>query len=391
MYIPLIPAIFAASDMQHNIRLLFFCCRMLVLELFREKFPVIIIPDGLKFWSNRKKLDWLVKNLVRPLTEYIYLPLHSPSTERIKMKIHFPQANEFRVLYFPPEMRGTVYECVLTVAGKPMRFKIRVTGEPESLAPRSMDEVHDLNLAFLRSMMDFVSLEDITRAGDIDRLQPMCKRLIPLFLGLTSYYNHYATEMIDFLTKTEHLLSARQSISCRLQLFCNPSGKPGHNKPTDMQQENNVKGVKHCCRGMGASKNVDAMVRTSKAAVVLSNSVKNLEASLEIKDRSRGSHHKDETEDRAALAQHLRLSVQPFQIKNRKLGISRPPPASAIHTLNRYELNKHIKRNSDRSVERFQNPEVLNVEQLQEQIVSLEVNLESGSEVDELGSDNDIL
>ena len=63
-----------------------------------------------------------------------------------------------------------------------------------------------------------------------------------------------------------------------------------------------IEKTKHCCQGMGANKNEDAMVRTSKAAVVLTKSVKKLEESLNIKDNSRGSHHKDETEDRAMLA-----------------------------------------------------------------------------------------
>ena len=40
-----------------------------------------------------------------------------------------------------------MYECFLTVAGKPMRFTIHVTGEPEALARHlSIDKLNDLNL-----------------------------------------------------------------------------------------------------------------------------------------------------------------------------------------------------------------------------------------------------
>lgn len=65
----------------------------------------------------------------------------------------------------------------------------------------------------------------------------MIKRFIPLFVGLSLYMSKYAIECINFLTKTECMLSEFDSVRVKL---VNKKGKPGKNKAADMQQENNI-------------------------------------------------------------------------------------------------------------------------------------------------------
>lgn len=88
-------------------------------------------------------------------------------------------------------------------------------------------------------------LDDVIAAGDIDRMSVGLKQLLPLFIGLHSFRSKYSTEII-FLTKTEFVLSPRESVAVKLRSFVNTSGCKGGNKAADMQQENNMKSVVHC-------------------------------------------------------------------------------------------------------------------------------------------------
>ena len=76
-------------------------------------------------------------------------------------------------------------------------------------------------------------------------------------------------ECVNFLTKTECLLSEKDSVKVKLEAFVNPTGKAGGNKAADMQQENNIKMVKKVLRGLGAGKTDKAIERSSKAAPVI--------------------------------------------------------------------------------------------------------------------------
>ena len=116
-------------------------------------------------------------------------------------------------------------------------MRIDVPGVYQQLQPS--DDLHNYSLSFLRASMDLLQLDDLISAGDVQRLSIIMKRLIPTFIGLTSYRSKYAIECVNFVTKTECILSEKDSVAVKLGAFVNPTGKPGHNKPADMQQENN--------------------------------------------------------------------------------------------------------------------------------------------------------
>ena len=99
-----------------------------------------------------------------------------------------------------------------------------------------------------------MELDSLIKAGDISRLTIAMKRLLPTFVGLSSYRSKYAIECVNFLTKTEFVLSEREAVRVKLAAFVNTVGKPGQNKAADMQQENNIKMVKTVLRGLGAGK-----------------------------------------------------------------------------------------------------------------------------------------
>ena len=184
------------------------------------------------------------------------------------------------------------------------------------------DDVYNYSLSFLRVAMDLLQFDDVVKAGDIDRLTIVMKRLCPTFIGLTSYRSKYAIECVNFLTKTECLLSEKESVKVKLQAFVNPSGKTGENKAADMQQENNIKMVKTVLRGLGAGKTDHAIERSSKAAPIVTGieeNFKNMTGSKSIASR----HVKKSMEgDANLLCEHLRL-VRPFQTRIGSRYISR--------------------------------------------------------------------
>ncbi|KAH3866241.1 hypothetical protein DPMN_029300 [Dreissena polymorpha] len=71
---------------------------------------------------------------------------------------------------------------------------------------------------------------DAIKSGDIDMITILMKRFIPLFIGLSSYKSKYAIECVNFLTKTECLLSDFESARVKLGLLVNRKGRPGKSK-----------------------------------------------------------------------------------------------------------------------------------------------------------------
>lgn len=293
-------------------------------------------------WSNQKKQEWLFNHL-KPMVDHIYVPYRAPSMDPVPVHVHY--GGVLYDLRMPPNMRGEVYEMQVEPG---VSLRIPIPSEPSPVADTS-DEVYNTNIAFVRSMMDFVVLDSIIGAGDVTRLSAILKRLLPLFVGLHSYRSKYSIEIINVLTKTEHMLSPRQGMAVKLRAFVNTSGDPNHNKPADMQQENCIKAVKNVVRALGAGKTDKAVVRASRAGPVISHVVEEFSQAVGAKCTARKhAHHKSDLPDVEVICATLRES-KPFQVANRKLGAGHQS-SSWLHSINKYKLNEHIKRNSKRAV-----------------------------------------
>lgn len=191
------------------------------------------------------------------------------------------------------------------------------------------------------------------------------KRFIPLFIGLTSYKSKYAIEYVNFLTKTEHILSEFESVRVKLGAFVNVPGKPGKNKTADMQQENNNKQVKNGIRCLGASKTDKAMERSSKAAPVICELVSDLESSLDIKTNSK-RNKKSSIEDMSVLFDKMRR-LSPFQVQmNRALPAFSGSSVNVINNVDKFKLRdfiiRHTKRALNRTVYDLNNEEEQDIE-----------------------------
>ena len=96
---------------------------------------------------------------------------------------------------------------------------VRIPVPGEEMPPLVDDDIYNYSLSFLRVAMDLLQFDDLVKSGDIDRLTIVMKRLCPTFIGLTSYRSKYAIECVNFLTKTECLLSEKDSVKVKLEAF----------------------------------------------------------------------------------------------------------------------------------------------------------------------------
>ena len=298
------------------------------------------LPEHIKVWSNKKKLDWIVSHLA-PLIDDLYVDFSPPSTVNIRVMLQY--GGNLHELVFPPELAGTQQAIII---GENAHF-IQIPG-PMS-PPKPNDELRNYSLSYLRAMLDFIVFDSVIRAGDVDRLVPMLKRFIPLFVGLTSYRSKYAIEAINFITKTEHSLSKQESVKVKLRSFVNLSGVAGHNKSADMQQEINIKKCKTVIRGLGAGKTDHSMVQYSQAAPGISDLAEALRQALDLRPSvSRHEHHKkDDTEDKCVLKEVLSQG-RPFHIiPGRTIDLDLEP--SVTEKVDKFKLNKFLERNARRA------------------------------------------
>lgn len=94
--------------------------------------------------------------------------------------------------------------------------------------------------------------------------------MMPLFYSHSSL-SKYMTECIDYVLKTETLLTPKMALKVRADSFINPTGRLGHNKAADIEKENqvNFKMLKDLIRGLGANKTENAIVKISKVAPII--------------------------------------------------------------------------------------------------------------------------
>ena len=319
-----------------------------MVELIRDRLNLtstddpIDKPQHIKTWTLKKKLDWLLR-LLQPVTEELFKEFDKPSLDNITMHVDF--GGSVQNVTFPAAMRGQT----VTIRVNNILYQVAVPTLPRKVHHRN-DELVNSSLGFLRLMMDFLVFNDIIHAGDITRLPAILKRLCPTFIGLTSYMSKYAIECVNLITKLEWVLSEREKVKVMMRAFVNPAGKPGRNKPADMQQENNIKAVKSVLRGLGASKTNAAIVRSSKAAPAIDNMALTYQEACGIKARGGlFEHHKKDSSEDASLVKEELQEARPFATQEGRtvdLKVSSWPTDSV-------EKNKFmdfVKRNAARAV-----------------------------------------
>ncbi|KAH3811881.1 hypothetical protein DPMN_140298 [Dreissena polymorpha] len=231
-------------------------------------------------------------------------------------------------------------------------IQINVPAQKENVQEPMKDDVQKYSTSIVRVAIDFMVFCEVIKARDINMISILMKRFIPLFIGLSSYKSKYAIECVDFITKTECLLSEYDSVRVKLGLLVNRKGKPGKNKPADMQQENNIKLVKHVIRGLGAGKTDKAMMRVSKAAPVVSEPAAGFESSGAKRKKRKSKSLK---EDLFVLSTKLR-ELRPFkENRSRQTESFNKLSANIIWKVEKEKLQEFVIRHSKRAINKLEN------------------------------------
>ncbi len=151
---------------------------------------------------------------------------------------------------------------------------------------------------------------DTAKEGDIDRLLVNCKHNLPFFFS-HSKLSKYFIENIDYLLKTQHLLSPRLSLRVLESSFINMKGGAGNNVESDLVQEHSVRNRKDLIRNLGANKTDKAMKRVTNAADAIATIVHNVDRALNISIQN-SRHTKYISEEDVANIKRLLRNARPF-------------------------------------------------------------------------------
>jgi hypothetical protein len=99
---------------------------------------------------------------------------------------------------------------------------------------RQKDDLNDYVYNFMQWYFVILNFKDTIKEGDIYRTNVILKMMVP-FLYSHSVLSKYFVECIDYILKTEVMLSPRLSMRVRMSSFVNPKGGKGKNKAADMQ------------------------------------------------------------------------------------------------------------------------------------------------------------
>ncbi len=101
------------------------------------------------------------------------------------------------------------------------------------------DDLHNYVVNFMNWFSVLLVMQDATSEGNMFINNITLKFMIPFFYS-HSALSQYMSECIDYILKTEIMLSERMAMKVRAASFVNPTGRLGHNKAADMQKENQV-------------------------------------------------------------------------------------------------------------------------------------------------------
>lgn len=204
--------------------------------------------------------------------------------------------NERGLLNFQLKINNTKYLFRLTpeqvkqgVTVTVSNHEIPVTISLSEHTDEDTDGLQNYVMQFLQWYFIILTMKDAIKEGDSCRTNISLKFCIPIFFS-HSVLSKYLEECIDYILKTEIMLSEKMALKVKYGSFVNLSGRRGDNKAADLQKENEVLVLKELIRGLGSNKTEKAIVTITKAAHVVQDVVGNFDRMLNIRDKK--MHHK---------------------------------------------------------------------------------------------------
>ncbi|CAC5378816.1 unnamed protein product [Mytilus coruscus] len=142
------------------------------------------------------------------------------------------------------------------------------------------DDFHNYVNQFMQWYFMILSFKDTISEGDIYRNNINLKFCIPFFFSHSNLLK-YMTECIDYILKTEIMLSEKMALKVRGGSFVNISGRKGENIAADLQKGNQVMVLKDLIRGLGSNKTENSIITISKAAPVVKQLCENVDTILD--------------------------------------------------------------------------------------------------------------
>ncbi|KAK6175941.1 hypothetical protein SNE40_014314 [Patella caerulea] len=179
---------------------------------------------------------------------------------------------------------------------------------------QEIDELQNYCSNLCHWALHLIELDDTAKEGDMSRLLLNCRYSIPFFYS-HSALSKYLVENIDFIIKTEYLLSPLQKLRVLEGSFVNVRGGVAQNVESDLVQEHSVCNQKSLIKSLGANKTEKAISRITRAADMISSICDKFDKTVNLKPK--GSRHSkciSET-DTQIISKSLR-KLRPFKFTN---------------------------------------------------------------------------
>ncbi|XP_048249938.1 uncharacterized protein LOC124128741 isoform X2 [Haliotis rufescens] len=268
------------------------------------------MPETIKMWHSNKKEEVFNKFMDDIIDSVFIRPLQQQVTSSSKTAdISVIIGMNTRKLTLPVEdgwIKVTVHtpgnRFIISVSTGQVRNGVSVT-IPGLTTPVTIqedasmnDDLHNYAVNFLNWYFVILGMQEATSEGNLELCNIVLKFMTPLFYSHSSL-SKYMTECLDYILKTEVMMTPRKSLKVRAASFVNPTGRRGHNKASDMQKENQVLVLKDLIRGLGANKTEKSIVKISKVAPVVESVVDNLLLMTDTTNFVSRHHKRSETED----------------------------------------------------------------------------------------------
>lgn len=254
-----------------------------------------------------------------------------------KLNLRKGQENRITIVQIP---------IALLTIGKSVQLTVNGITVSATRINKETNDIQNYSVCFLQYVFLIWNFMDAIKEGDIFRTNVCLKTMIPFFY-CHSELSKYLAECIDYIQKTEILLSTKMSMKVRAASFINKSGRIGKNKPADMEKENQVKLLKELIRGLGSNKTENAIVGISKAAPVIESVVYHFDEEAGICEL-RTTHKSRSLESDLKVMLEKTRELDPFSNQGRSLQSYKGINANPIYSVNKEKFHQVVLRTAQR-------------------------------------------
>ena len=167
------------------------------------------------------------------------------------------------------------------------------------------DTVYNYSCNLCHWYLQLITMEDVVKEGDVNRLLPTLKYTLQFFFS-HSRLSKYFVECLDFILKSEYLLSPMQRMRVLEVAFVSLRGGLGMNIESDLLQENSVRNQKDLIRALGANKTEKAIKRSTRAADTVAAICSHVDESVSVRRQSSRHQAPRSCKDEAVVYGSLR-------------------------------------------------------------------------------------